>query len=573
MLPDTNILDLPNVFDQFFDNKISNILSKLPPCRPDPTPTQTKHSFSSFSIPSITTIIKFLNASQSSSATDPLPLTLITLFSPQLANKLLPIFSHSLTTGIVPKSFKCAIITPIIKKPSLDPSELNHYRPISNLSIFSKTLERIVSTQLTNYLSTNNILNKYQSAFCPDKSCETTITSLTSNILPTLDKLGTLVVLLDLSAAFDTLNHSILVNRLASIGITAHCLDWFKSFISHRTYRVKIKDNYSTPRTITTGVPQGSVLGPMLFNIYLIPLFDIIINHPLITIHTYADDIQLNVKCTSDPGYAPRLITACINDIHLWLSSNSLSLNPNKTECIHLHLPSISTSPSLPHVQANHIDIPYTKCIKYLGIFFDSNISLHRHISHLLQQVHFHTHSLRLVRNSIPLSTAIIIASSFILPHFDYCNSILLNLPDYQINRLQLAQNSVARCIFKMDRFSRMSIKSKLKDLHWLPIKYRIIFKNLLLLHNAYIHGKPDYLAELIYPLPSRTIRLRSTNTHQLQLPDKFKLHSTNIRAWSISIPYYWNNLPLVIRSATVTSTFKSLLKTHLFQQAYPAMS
>ena len=131
----------------------------------------------------------FLKASQSSSATDPLPLTLISLF---------------------PKSFKCVIITPIIKKSSFDPYELNHYRPISNLYIFSKTLERIVSTQLTTYLSTNNILNKYQSAFCPDKSCETTITSLTSNILSTLDKLGTLVVLLDLSTAFDTLNHSIL---------------------------------------------------------------------------------------------------------------------------------------------------------------------------------------------------------------------------------------------------------------------------------------------------------------------------------------------------------------------------
>ena len=100
--------------------------------------------------------------------------------------------------------------------------------------------------------------------------------------------------------------------------------------------------------------------------------------------------------------------------------------------------------------------------------------------------------------------------------------------------------------------------------------KIDAIFKNLLLLHNANIHGKPDYLAELVHPLPSPT--KRSTNTHQLQLPDKYKLHSTNIRAWSISIPYYWNNLPLVIRSATVTSTFKSLLKTHLFQQAYPTM-
>ena len=157
------------------------------------------------------------------------------------------------------------------------------------------------------------------------------------------------------------------------------------------------------------------------------------------------------------PWLCPRLITACINDIHLWLSSNSLSLNSDKTECIHLHLPAISTSPSLPHVQANHIDIPYSKCIKYPGIFFDCNISLHRDISHLLQQVHFHTHSMRLVRNSTHLYchhySIIFYIPPLLLPHF-YCNSIFLNLPDYQINRLQLAQYKVARCIFKMDRFS-----------------------------------------------------------------------------------------------------------------------
>ena len=149
------------MIDQFFDNKISNILSKLPPCRPDPTPTHIKYSFSSFSIPSIITsfyiIIKFLKASRSSSATGPL---LILNYS-KLANKLLPIFAHSLTTCIVPKSFTCAMITPIIKKSSLDPSELDHSTPISNLYIFSKTLEHIVSTKLITYLSTINILNKY----------------------------------------------------------------------------------------------------------------------------------------------------------------------------------------------------------------------------------------------------------------------------------------------------------------------------------------------------------------------------------------------------------------------------
>ena len=137
--------------------------------------------------------------------------------------------------------------------------------------------------------------------------------------------------------------------------------------------------------------------------------------------------------------------------------------------------------------------------------------------------MHFHTHSLRLIRNSIPLSTAIIIASSFMLPRFNYCNSILLNLPDYHINRLQLAQNSDAFS----NRFSCMNIKSIFKDQHWLPIKYRIIFKNLL--HNAYI----------------------STN---MVIWQKLYIFS------SISISYYWNNIPFVIRSATVSSTFKSKL-------------
>ena len=144
----------------------------------------------------------------------------------------------------------------------------------------------------------------------------------------------------------------------------------------------------------------------------------------------------------------------------------------------------------------------------------------------------------------------------------DYCNSILLNISDYQINRLQLTQNSVARCIFKMVRFSRMSIKSILKDIHCLPIKYRIIFN----LRQTWLYGRTCTSSS------ARTIRLRSINTHHLQLPDKYKLHSTNTSAWNISIPYYWNNLPLVLRSASVASTFKSFLKTQLFQQAYHAM-
>ena len=144
--------------------------------------------------------------------------------------------------------------------------------------------------------------------------------------------------ILDLSTAFDTIDHSLLISRLASIA--GNALKWFTSYISDRTSSILINGRISSLRNISYGVPQGSVLGPILFNIYLLPIFDILSKFPLISVHSYADDIQLNVKCTSDINFAPNFMSNCIKSIHTWLSNNSLSLNPNKTETIFLHLPS-----------------------------------------------------------------------------------------------------------------------------------------------------------------------------------------------------------------------------------------
>ena len=221
---------------------------------------------------------------------------------------------------------------------------------------------------------------------------------------------------------------------MANIGIAGNALKWFTSYISDRTSSILINGHISSPRNISYGVPQGFVLGPILFNIYLLPIFDIISKFPLISVHSYADDIQLNVKCTSDINFAPNLMSNCIKSIHTWLSNNSLSLNHNKTETIFLHLPSPRRPLTVPpFIMVNNHNILYYDNVKYLGVYFDSSLSFHRHISNLLRSINCHLHSFRLIRNSISLRISITLASSFILPLFDYCNILLFSLPGYQI--------------------------------------------------------------------------------------------------------------------------------------------
>ena len=182
-------------------------------------------SLISFTVPSTSDIIKLLLKVNSSSALDPIPIKLLHAIADDIAQPLCDIFSSSLNHGIVPPIYKHAIITPTLKKSNLDPNILKNFLPISNLSFFSKTLEHIVAKQLTNYLIVNNISHPFQSAYTPKKSTETALTKISNDLLSKLDnKHGSILALLDLSAAFDTINHNILISRLQDIGISVTAL-------------------------------------------------------------------------------------------------------------------------------------------------------------------------------------------------------------------------------------------------------------------------------------------------------------------------------------------------------------
>jgi hypothetical protein len=217
-------------------------------------------------------------AARQSSAADPIPVSALKQIAVQIAPFLTKLFNRSLITGHFPHIYKSAFINPLIKKAGMDVSDCRSYRPISNLSVVSKLLERLVARQLINYLRSNDLLPSYQSACRPFHSTETAVLRVLSDILKAVDSGDVAaLVLLDLSAAFDTVDHDILLRRLnASYGINGTAIQWFRFYLTGLSQYVRRGSVKSSIVRLVCGVPQGSVLGPVLFVLYTADLIRLI---------------------------------------------------------------------------------------------------------------------------------------------------------------------------------------------------------------------------------------------------------------------------------------------------------
>ena len=413
---------LANDFSSFFTKKIQDIRRKFDEVSESLT-FDSQHELSPYSLcefqpvsqTAISALISALPAKQCS--LDPIPTCLLKETLDVTLPKITEIVNLSLSTGVFPSAFKRAVITPLIKKPSLEPLFRN-YRPISNLSFLSKIVEKMVASQFVRYLNDHQLDEPFQSAYKASHSTETALLKIQEELLTSLDS-GKVVffTMLDLSSAFDTVDHTLLLQRLSSrFGLSGIVLKWFESYLCNRSQSVQIRNSKSSDNFIKWGVPQGSVLGPLLFTAYISPLGDIIRRHNL-NFHLYADDCQIYMSYNpSKPESSPlQALECCIREISVWMLQNKLRINTDKTEFIIFgRASSLNKLPDLSlHVGENKIKP--SEFVKNLGIYMDKELNYHRQISSVAKICFYHLRNIRRIRSSLTEKAAKTLINAYFL--------------------------------------------------------------------------------------------------------------------------------------------------------------
>ena len=463
----------------------------------------------------------------------------------------------------IPTQFKYAIIHPKLKKHSLPLDDLSSYRPISNLNFSSKIIERIISTRINLHLQSFSLLSPCQSAYRKFHSTETALLHISNDLLTACNEQKvTALILLDLSAAFDTIDHQLLLSRLStSFGITGTVHSLLSSYLLNRTQSVLIGSDSSTSQTLVTGVPQGSVLSPLLFCLYTTPLSSTLSNTP-VSSHFYADDSQLYISFTStDSSNSLATLSSALDSTYDWLTSNRLSINPSKTEYLLVGTPQQRSKVLSSSISFRGNNIAPSSHVRNLGVTFDCNLSFTQHISNVCRSSFHQIRQLRQVRSSLDTTSTIILANALVTSKLDYCNSLFFSLPATATNRLQRVQNSLARVVDPTIKYTQ-HISPTLRKLHWLPITKRIIFKIATLTFKTLHYKQPAYLSDLLHPyIPYRN--LRSCDENLLTVP--YIKSSIGRRSFSYAAPTIWNSLPSALRASSTLQLFRSRLKAHLF--------
>ena len=558
--------ELANRFSKFFNDKIDTLRTSFridanSDVEMEPLASVKLNNLISATSDEIRDVIA--SCPNKSCQLDHIPTWLVKQCVDQLLPLLTSIINESLTNGEFPSDFKNAIVKPLLKKPSLDKDELKNYRPVSNLHFISKVIEKLVAKRLEEHMSEYSMYDPMQSAYKLVHSTETALVKINYDILSSLDAgKCTVLVSLDLSAAFDTINHNVFLNRLQYMyGITGTAFKWFQSYIEQRNNQVCVGDSLSQRRPVASGVPQGSVLGARLFTMYTYPLA-LIFNKHKVEYHSYADDTQVYLHCDNNVAslrHAVHQLENCIFDICDWMRRNALKLNEDKTEFV-----IFSTKNNLRDNQCLVVGkdkIEVSDYVKILGVTFDNRMTLQKHITNICRSVNMHIRKINSIRRYLSNTAVRTLEQSIVIARLDYCNSVCVGLPMNRLQRLQFVQNSAARVISQTKRYT--SITPILNELHWLPINKRCQFKILLLTFKSLNGCAPEYLCDMLnVNMPNRSLRSTAFTSLVPYINRSIRLGK---RLFGTSAAKLWNELPRNIQRADSITMFKKTAKNFHF--------
>lgn len=466
----------------------------------------------------------------------------------------------SMQTGSFPSQMKLAKVIPMYKNG--DREQFVNYRPISLLPTFSKILEKIIHKRLLGYLTHHNILNTSQYGFQQNSSTEQAILELQDRIVKSTAKNKfSLGLSIDLSKAFDTLDYNILITKLKYIGIRGITLDWFKSYLTSRKQFVKINSIHSSCQNITCGVPQGSILGPILFLIYVNDLTAALTSSVAIL---FADDTTLLIE-NANLNTLIHHANIEIASIYRWFCLNKLSINHNKTNFVLFHSKNKPISENISHILLNDRQIQKVPFMKFLGVYFDSNLTWKVHLTNKANQILKVVSILGRLKHYIPTYTLRLIYNSLILPHLNYAICAWGNITCPEIKRLKILQKKAVRYISNMPYNSHTSPLFKnmklltIEDLfsyNCCKLYYKI---SCGIIQRQYFHDQL-YSNRLVHPYTTR----QRNNIHC------HNIHSNIEKKQSINfkISTTWNNLPNSLKLINISQhSFSKKLRNHFISK------
>ena len=554
---------LAEEFASFFHDKIDNIRSRFSTTAPyKPEEKCDVPLLNKFTPISAIQLEKTITRMSSKTcALDIMPTARLKEVLRTILPSLTHIVNKSLAQGEFYTNWKEALVKPLVKNRKLGKT-LTNYRPVSNLQFISKIVEKVTLDQFTQHCNRNSLLPNYQSAYRQHRSCETSLVKLVNDILWAMEKqLVTVVVILDLSAAFDTVDHDLLLEVLESrFGIVGTARKWYTSYLKPRSFKVSIRGSTSQPRQLDYSVPQGSIQGAFLFIAYASTL-DLVVWPSGLELNGFADDHS--IRTTFRPSKLDHReehatidkIEATMLKVKSWMDQVRLKLNEAKTEFMYFGWPSQLGKCAVSTIDINVENIARSEVTKYLGAHLDSTLNFKKHIKTKCKAAMFNLQRIRAARKYLTRPACNKLMVSLVISHLDYANGLLGGLPKSTIDQLQRVQNIAAKIVLGKGKYD--SSTRCLGELHWLPIQHRIEFKIITLVYKA-LHGlAPQYLTNLL----TRKIQHReglcsNDKTSQLEIP-----HTTRktfaARAFSVLGPELWNQLPSDIQRINSYTIFK----------------
>lgn len=472
---------------------------------------------------------------------------------PYVVESLTHIFNLCVTKNIFPSALKTAKVIPLPKSKQTD--DVNNYRPISLLSVISKVLEKHIQRHLTTYLERYQLLHNYQSGFRRSHSCTSTLSLLSQHWLSAVNQSqlsGS--VFLDLSKAFDLVNHSILLNKLALYLKSSDSVTLFRSFLENRTQKVYVNGSYSFEGLVKHGVPQGSVLGPILFSIFINDL-SLSITTPSVECHMLADDTTFQTSSSTVEVVHDSLQSA-LNDASAWCQVNHMVLNPAKSKSM------LITTRQKHQLQPLSLDlsvdgntITQVSNHKHLGVIIDDKLRWDAHVDHLCKVLGRNLYLLSKLQSVFTQEARKLFYNAHIQSHLDYASVVWDGTSDAIFKRLNSLYRRAAKLIYPDPS---LTTDQKMSAVGMLPLKQHLFYNKAVYMYKILHDKTPGYLKDLFKAPASKYTHHR----HKLAFPKpRVDLYKTSISYSGVSV---WNSLPVCLRTLNTLPSFKHNLQAYI---------